>query len=45
MEPTFYRGSKIVAVAKNYAAHKVEMGGTPKRLARPAMFLKPNSSV
>jgi acylpyruvate hydrolase len=40
-----YRGSKIVAVAKNYAKHKVEMGGTPERLESPAIFLKPNSSV
>ena len=40
-----YAGSKIVAVAKNYAKHKVEMGGTPERLDAPAFFLKPNSSV
>jgi 2-keto-4-pentenoate hydratase/2-oxohepta-3-ene-1,7-dioic acid hydratase in catechol pathway len=40
-----YTGTKIVAVAKNYAKHKVEMGGTPARLERPAVFLKPNSSV
>ena len=41
----FYAGTKIVAVAKNYAKHKVEMGGTPEKLSRPAVFLKPNSSV
>lgn len=40
-----YTGTKIAAVAKNYAKHKVEMGGTPTRLERPAVFLKPNSCV
>jgi acylpyruvate hydrolase len=40
-----YAGTKIVAVAKNYAKHKVEMGGTPAKLPSPAIFLKPNSSV
>lgn len=40
-----FSGTKIVAVAKNYAKHKVEMGGTPDRLEAPAYFLKPNSSV
>ena len=40
-----YWGTKVVAVAKNYGAHKVEMGGTPERAAAPAIFLKPNSSV
>lgn len=40
-----YAGTKVVAVAKNYAAHKVEMGGTPERLDAPAFFLKPSSSV
>jgi len=35
----------IVAVAKNYAKHKVEMGGTPAKLERPVFFLKPASSV
>ena len=40
-----YRGSKIVAIAKNYAKHKVEMGGTPERLEKPCFFLKPNSSI
>lgn len=34
-----------MAVAKNYAKHKVEMGGTPAKLEHPAIFLKPNSSV
>jgi acylpyruvate hydrolase len=43
--PATYAGSKIVAVAKNYAKHKVEMGGTAARLEQPAVFLKPNSSV
>ena len=38
-------GGKVVAVAKNYAAHKVEMGGSAERLAEPAIFLKPHSSV
>lgn len=46
MSPTARGASfKIVAVAKNYAKHKVEMGGTPARLAAPAFFLKPASSV
>ena len=45
MAQQFYSGSKIIAVAKNYAAHKVEMGGSPHRLTRPALFIKPNSSV
>jgi acylpyruvate hydrolase len=40
-----FTGSKIVAVAKNYAKHKVEMGGTPAKLEVPAVFLKPASSV
>lgn len=40
-----FSGSKIVAVAKNYAKHKVEMGGTPAKLESPAFFLKPASSV
>ena len=40
-----FTGTKIVAVAKNYAAHKVEMGGTAERLEAPAFFLKPPSSV
>ncbi len=35
----------IVAVAKNYAKHKVEMGGTPAKLERPCFFLKPSSSI
>ena len=44
--PRFARlGGKLVCVAKNYAAHKVEMGGSPERLAAPALFLKPGSSV
>ena len=43
--PRYYKGSKLVCVAKNYAAHKVEMGGTPERLPNPAIFLKPSSSV
>ena len=38
-------GTKIVAVAKNYSLHKVEMGGTAERLEAPAFFLKPPSSV
>lgn len=41
----FYTGTKLVCVAKNYAAHKVEMGGTPERLSQPAIFIKPSSSV
>jgi acylpyruvate hydrolase len=40
-----YWGTKIVAIGKNYAAHKVEMGGTPERPAEPVFFFKPNSSV
>jgi acylpyruvate hydrolase len=40
-----FAGTKIVAVAKNYAKHKVEMGGTPAKLEVPAVFLKPASSV
>jgi acylpyruvate hydrolase len=40
-----YAGTKVVAVAKNYGAHKVEMGGSPERLPVPSVFLKPNSSV
>jgi acylpyruvate hydrolase len=40
-----FAGANIVAVAKNYAKHKVEMGGTPERLEAPAIFLKPASSV
>jgi 2-keto-4-pentenoate hydratase/2-oxohepta-3-ene-1,7-dioic acid hydratase in catechol pathway len=35
--------SKIVAVAKNYAAHAQEMGGEVP--AEPMIFLKPSSSV
>lgn len=35
----------IVAVAKNYAKHKIEMGGTPDKLSTPAFFLKPASSI
>lgn len=30
---------------RTVAAHKVEMGGTPQRLGRVAVFQKPNSSV
>lgn len=41
----WYSGSKILAIGKNYAKHKVEMGGTPERLETPLFFLKPNSSV
>ena len=40
-----FAGNKVIAVAKNYAAHKVEMGGTPQRLATPVLFLKPRTSV
>lgn len=40
-----FRGSKLVCVAKNYAAHAVEMGGTPAKRSEPAIFLKPRSSV
>jgi len=41
-----FTGSKIVAVAKNYAAHIAEMGGAAAAApARPAFFLKPPSSV
>lgn len=40
-----YSGTKIVAAAKNYAKHKVEMGGTAAKLEKPVVFLKPNSSV
>jgi acylpyruvate hydrolase len=32
-------------IGKNYAKHKVEMGGTAERLERPCFFFKPNSSV
>lgn len=45
MASRIYYGTKIVAVAKNYAKHKVEMGGTPDKLEKPAFFLKPSSSV
>jgi len=41
----FYSGTKILAIGKNYAKHKVEMGGTAARLDVPLFFLKPNSSV
>jgi acylpyruvate hydrolase len=41
----FAGSRKIVCAAKNYAAHKVEMGGSSARLERVAMFLKPPSSV
>ena len=37
--------TKVVAVAKNYAAHAVEMGGSGARAAAPLFFLKPASSV
>jgi len=40
-----YSGTKLVAIGKNYAKHKVEMGGTAERLEQPLFFLKPNSSV
>ena len=40
-----YWGTKIVAVAKNYGAHAVEMGGKAEKQAAPSIFLKPNSSV
>ena len=36
---------KIVAVAKNYAAHALEMGGSAAKAPRPTFFLKPASSV
>ena len=42
---TRFTGTKLVCVAKNYAAHKVEMGGTPERLSAPVFFLKPPSCV
>jgi acylpyruvate hydrolase len=32
-------------IGKNYAKHKVEMGGTAERLSKPLFFLKPNSSI
>ncbi len=32
-------------IGKNYAKHKVEMGGTAERLEKPMFFFKPNSSV
>ncbi len=37
--------SKIIAVAKNYAAHAREMGGSGHKAASPAFFLKPASSI
>jgi acylpyruvate hydrolase len=40
-----YWGTKIVAIGKNYGAHKVEMGGTAERSAEPVLFFKPSSSV
>ena len=40
-----FNGTKIVAIGKNYAAHAVEMGGSPARRAAPLFFLKPPSSV
>ena len=36
---------KIVAVAKNYAKHAIEMGGSGAKRASPSFFLKPSSSV
>ncbi len=36
---------KIVAVAKNFAAHALEMGGSAAKPARPTFFIKPASSV
>ena len=38
-----FTGTKVVAVAKNYAKHVAEMGGAQP--ARVAFFLKPPSSV
>jgi acylpyruvate hydrolase len=44
--PRFARlGGKLVCVAKNYAAHALEMGGSAARPAAPSIFLKPHSSV
>lgn len=34
-----------MAIGKNYAAHAVEMGGSPVKRAAPLFFLKPSSSV
>lgn len=45
MASRVFTGTKVLAVAKNYAKHKVEMGGTPAKLERPAFFIKPPSSV
>jgi acylpyruvate hydrolase len=49
MEPLFnallqQRSRKIIAVAKNYFAHAVEMGGVNVPES-PVMFLKPHSSL
>jgi len=35
----------VAQIGKNYAKHKVEMGGTPDKLKQPLFFFKPNSSV
>jgi len=40
-----YSGSKIVAVAKNYAKHAIEMGGNGMKRERPSFFIKPSSTV
>jgi acylpyruvate hydrolase len=36
---------KVVAVAKNYAKHALEMGGSGVKQTRASFFLKPQSSV
>lgn len=40
-----FTGNKIVAVAKNYAKHALEMGGTGAKRERPAFFIKPRTTV
>lgn len=37
--------SKLVCVAKNYAAHAREMGASVEKRARPVFFVKPASAV
>lgn len=41
----FFAGTKLVCVAKNYAAHALEMGGSATKRSRPSFFVKPTSCV
>jgi acylpyruvate hydrolase len=40
-----FTGNKVVAIAKNYAKHALEMGGTGVKRERPSFFVKPRSTV